>query len=358
MYSLIRVGIRMSRGSRLRLCPLFILIWTLITIFILYQYNGYWISNKRFDQIIQLIPGQKTAHKFNLNQWLTKYPKVEPFRKCCTAGQSGVPAFNTTTDSWSEYRVGHWGNHHKSQNEELVDPNQKCEYIVIGDSITFYWKTNQDVFDANFNTDHNGVIYAYGGDIISDIGWRLKHGDGFKNMKQCLLNHPLPRKSIVLLIGTNDLGHAVPYDVALRDYDVLLNQFAEFLEDINKEQRVVLNVVAIFPRGDKEKPCPGQCNHWNATNSMFKSINFVNEYLESYIGRQDNMRFIDCNRDLLQQVGSVQWTNLDGDSHQFTTGYLNTTIFPDRLHLSAHGHSQSPPMGYEKWAKCLKRYLK
>lgn len=78
----------------------------------------------------------------------------------------------------------------------------------------------------------------------------------------------------------------------------------------------------------------------------------MNEYLKSFIEHQDddNMRFIDCNRDLLQRVGSVDWVDLKGGVHPFITGYINKTIFYDRLHLSAKG--------YEIWTECLKQQSK
>ena len=311
---------------------MFMLIWIFIIMFVEYTYIHSWSPIKGFGLDIDIFSGiskpqnssteQNTSREFNLEEWLTKYPKIEHLGNGC-APWNCQPTFNTTTDSWINHRVERLGANHASQNKEVMDPNQTCEYIFIGDSITFGWKGKQDIFDANFNTDQNGIIYARSGDIISDIGYRLKHGDGFKNMKQCLLNHPLPRKSIVLLIGTNNIG--VPplgesYDVALRDYQALWNQFAEFLEDVNKQQRVVLNVMAIFPRGYTRGSDDSEM--WNKTNIVFHSINFMNGYLKSFIEHQDNdnMRFIDCNRDLLQRVGSVKLTDLNGESHEYLTG--------------------------------------
>ena len=356
---------------KLRRSLLFILIWISITFLASYLYILSWSPNHGFEHDINIIPEilkpqnwfsrKDNADEWNLEKWIIKYPRVRPFTNgsSCT-GQCTEKAFNTTNDSWSGYRVGRWENHHELQNKELLDPNQTCEYIFIGDSITFFWEWNQGVFDANFNTDNNGVIYAYPGDIISDIGWRLKHGDGFKNMKQCLLNHPLSQKSIVLLIGTNNMGMGQSYDVALQDYEHLLQQFAEFLEDINKQRSLVLNVMAIFPR-EGARYCKEHCDHWTESNPFFQNINFMNEYLESFIEHQDNdnMRFIDCNRAMLQRVGSTDWRDMNGESHQFITGDINTTIFPDGLHLS--NFFMRPfygSLGYERWTGCLKRQSK
>ena len=61
------------------------------------------------------------------------------------------------------------------------------------------------------------------------------------------------------------------------------------------------------------------------------------------------MRFVDCNQDLLQRVGSVEWTDIEGGSHQFVTGDIVPAILPDRLHLSDEG--------YEKWTECLLRHF-
>ena len=292
-----------------------------------------------------------------LDQWLSRYPLIESQRVSKCDRWKCQPTFNHTTNEWLDQYIAFlpeetWRKDHKSQSEELLDPNQQCQNVFIGDSITDQWRRNQKIFDRTFNQNRNGVIYAQGGDRVHEIGWRLNQGDGFKNMKNCMLNHKSPQKSIILNIGTNDVGHfTIPYDVALRDYDVLLNQFAEFLEDINTEQRVVLNVMAIFPRGCRETPSP-QCELWNGDNTMFENINFMNEYLKSFIERQknDNMRFVDCNRYLLQRIGSVDWTDNKGGIHRFLTGYINTTILPDRLHLSA--------TGYELWAECLYKQLK
>ena len=292
-------------------------------------------------------PSSARERSMNLNQWLSGYPLVEAqgIRRCDS--YKCQPTFNHTTNEWLDQHIAlipkdPWSKAHESQSEELVDPNQQCQYVFIGDSIIYKW--NKRIFDRNFNQNQSGVIYAQNGDKVHEIGWRLNQGDGFKNMRQCMLSHKSPQKSIVLLIGTNDVGFfGGPYDVAVRDYDALLNQFGGFLEDINKEQRVVLNVLAIFPRGKQE---------WDGTNSFFHTINFINEYLKSFIERQDNrnMRFIDCNRYLLQRSDSVDWTDSKGGIHRFITGYINTTILPDRLHLSA--------TGYELWTKCLKQHLK
>ena len=289
--------------------------------------------------------------KINLTEWLSRYPLIEPQGNRRCNPWKCQPTFNHTTNKWLDQHIamiaeGPWREAHKSQSEELLDPNQQCQYVFIGDSITYRWRDNQQIFDRNFNQNRNGVIYAQGGDKIHEIGWRLNQGDGFKNMKECLSNNKSPQKSIVLLIGTNDMGWNIGYDIALRDYNVLLNQFAEFLEDINKEQKVVLNVMAIFPRGYAEIP------HWNMNNTMFERISFMNEYLKSFIERQDNdnMRFIDCNGDLLQNVGSLQWTDFKGGVQRLITGYINTAFLPDRLHLSA--------TGYKLWAECLKKHLK
>merc|ERR1712098_15866 len=212
----------------------------------------------------------------------------------------------------------------------------------------FRWKGNQKMFDESFNTDHNGVIYGHDGDIIMDIGWRLKNGDGFKKMRQCLLNQNVGKsaqKSMILLIGTNNVGGDMDHDASLRNYESLMHQFAEFLVDANQEQKVMLYVMAIFPRANRQSS-----GEWNPENKYFYRIQFMNEYLRSVADRhRDNMQFVDCNDQFLANASTVAYPDHRNHSHQFTTGLIEKSIMPDLLHLSVEG--------YHRWADCLKKHM-
>lgn len=289
-----------------------------------------------------------------IDRWMSNNFPVNPssIGKGCAAWNC-TSAYNTTTGLWFDRWSNTFGALHESQNNELTDPNQKCEHIFIGDSITYRWggflgptsqslTSNRTMFNEGFNTDHNGIIYGHDGDRIMDIGWRLKNGDGFKKMRECLLNPNVEKsaqKSMILLIGTNDVTW-MDHDASMRDYENLMHQFAEFLEDVNQEQKVVLYVMAIFPRG----------NGWNQDNPSFYQIQFMNEYLASFVDQQDDsMQFVDCNDQFLANTTNVEYQDKGGHSHQFMTGVIEASIMPDRLHLSVEG--------YQRWTDCLKKHM-
>lgn len=92
-------------------------------------------------------------------------------RKC--APYKCQPTFNHTTNEWLDQHIAAlpeagWRKAHQSQSNELLDPNQQCQYVFIGDSITYGWRSNQESFDRNFNEKQSGVIYAQDGDKIHE----------------------------------------------------------------------------------------------------------------------------------------------------------------------------------------------
>ena len=307
----------------------------------------------------------QTPQSIDLEEWITRYPDIKAKEYGCAQWKC-TTSYNHTGDSWISRRNRHndkrFINMNQIQNTEMLDHQQECEFIFIGDSLTAHWKDPKPskIFNSLFNSHQNGVIYGRSGDIISDVGWRMNQQDGFKNLKQCLLKSNSSRSSIILLIGTNDIGSPVlsSYGVALRDYNVLLQQFTEFTNEINHElidgkgtsRKVVLNVIGLPPRGNAE-PCP-QCEHWNRNNSLFLPINIINDYLKTFVEsqRDSNIRYIDCNHVFLQQQDSVMYEDMQGNEHRFVTGYINRTILQDRLHFSE--------LGYKLYADCLLRQLK
>ena len=67
---------------------------------------------------------------------------------------------------------------HNKQNNQLIDIKQNCEWIFIGNSITFSWNYHQNIFNKYFNKNNNAIIYAQSGDKIHEIGWRLNDKQG------------------------------------------------------------------------------------------------------------------------------------------------------------------------------------
>lgn len=312
-------------------------------------------------------------HQDALEKWLMKYPKIDPHRahKAFTCESWSCRAtFGTKSRQWIEPRLEYktlgngqtlhrkWMELHQSQNTQLTDIQQSCDYLFIGDSITFSWTRHSTLFDEEFNTDHNGMIYAESGDKIHEIGWRLSKGGGFENMRQCISRGTASKKAIVLLIGTNDIGSGTSYDIVLKDYAVLLDQFAEFIEELNShQQEVVLYVMGIFPRSDQYTPFAERTQPitaeqaWNEGNHYFLSVQIVNEYLKSYadLHRTNNIQFVDCNHEFLDKTEMMEWRDQNGGLHQFETGVITTEMMDDMLHLTAKG--------YERWTDCLRQHL-
>eukprot|EP01083_Nonionella_stella_P164768 546392_1 len=321
---------------------------------------------------------EHNANTFNsmqkhLDVWLSQYPHIEPHRAfnpfTCDAWRCKA-TYDVSSEQWIGPRqdyvlspninaYNNWQNRHKSQSNQLLDKNQPCDWIFIGDSITFHWDSHMQIFNQYFNKQNNAVVYAQSGDKIHEIGWRLtdKQGNGFKNMEQCLLHGKTKKKSIVLLIGTNDIGCGSSYEVALTDYMVLLNQLSAFMTRINKKQNVVLYLVGIFPRAGtwaplrqrkEEKDQWPSSAAWNEDNPYFYAINFMNEYLKSFAQNNNkHIKYIDCNDYLFddKSTNTVEFKDNKGTAHEYRTGVISTDIMEDLLHLS--------DKGYQLWSNCV-----
>eukprot|EP01083_Nonionella_stella_P309921 1099283_1 len=170
-------------------------------------------------------------------------------------------------------------------------------------------------------------------------------------MEQCLLRAKAKRKSIVLLIGTNDLGSGSTFEVALTDYMVLLTQLSAFMTEINKKQNVVLYLMAIFPRGANwvPKKTPPYFEAWNEDNPHFYGIHFMNDYLQSFARNNDKyIKYINCNHllfDSKNTTNTVGFKDNKGALHEYTTGVISDSLQQDLLHPS--------DKGYQFMAKCI-----
>ena len=113
---------------------------------------------------------------------------------------------------------------------------ERYRVLFLGDSITERWQSPlwdaEAVWDANIAP--RGVLNAgVSGDRTEHLRWRLDHGnlDGS------------PAKGVVLLIGTNDLGHGRPPELAAEGIRATLVRLREKLPDA----RILL--LGLLPRG-------------------------------------------------------------------------------------------------------------
>ena len=318
----------------------------------------------------------------SLEQWLKKYPLIEPHRahdgfNCDSWNCEST--YNLHKNEWIEPRKEYkillpnnkvyyeWMERHSSQNEQLINLKQECEWIFIGDSISYSWNYKQNIYNKYFNKNNNAIIYAQSGDKIHEIGWRLDNkygGNGFQHIQQCLdkTNHN-KQKSIILLIGTNDIGSGTKYNIILKDFMILLDQFTQFIQQ-KQNENVMLYLIGIFPRGQtyisfndrmQRKNEIKTNEEWNPGNKYFYSINFINDYLNEYANNNnyyfnDRIKYIDCQNYFLSHKNIIEFKDNDGNLHEYQTGTITIDIMDDMLHLTEKG--------YEKWSQCILQQTK
>ncbi len=170
--------------------------------------------------------------------------------------------------------------------------------VFVGDSITQGWEGNgRERWEADF-APYNAMNLGVSGDRTEHVLWRLREAP----------LTPLAPKAIVLLIGTNNLGHG-----SSNAEETLLGvrRVIETLRAQCPDATVV--VCGILPRG----------NRFNAMRGDICQINQV-------LARLDDARTI------VVDFGE-RFVAIDGS--------IPTELMPDYLHLS--------PAGYGVWADAI-----
>ncbi len=196
--------------------------------------------------------------------------------------------------------------------EQLLEKAGKGRIDIYfeGDSITRRWgATDYPELLANWNQNFfgwNAANFGWGADIIQNILWRLKNGelDGV---------HP---KVIVLLAGTNNVGHAMPAEgdeATIADVTKGVEAIIRIMREKAADATIVL--MGIFPRNDNL--------------ALLPIINRINENL-SKLADGKRIRYLNINGRLA-----------DADGRLFD-GMMNT----DNLHPAVKG--------YQVWAVALK----
>jgi len=171
--------------------------------------------------------------------------------------------------------------------------SQPYKVLFLGDSLTE--RFDQEVWQAHMAP--RGVMNAgINGDRTEHLLWRLTHGN---------LDGPPPR-AIVLLIGTNDLGHGRPPDLAAEGVRAILVKLRQRLPDA----RILL--LGLWPRADLPRI---QERH---------EIDAVNRLIA------------------LCDDGAVTYADI-GALLLEPDGRLSPQISPDRLHFSAQGYARLAP---------------
>jgi len=189
-----------------------------------------------------------------------------------------------------------------------------AELVFLGDSITQGWEgAGKAAWDKYWAPNYKAVDFGIGGDRTEHILWRLDNGN-FDGLKP---------KAIVLMIGTNNVGHlgrpqaelgGLVYHCSAEETAQGVKAILEKLKTKLPDTKVLL--LGIFPRGaDGNDPARKQNE---ATNAIIKGF-----------ADDKTVFFMDIGSKLLQPHG-----------------ILTKEIMPDLLHLS--------PQGYEIWCEAIK----
>ena len=185
------------------------------------------------------------------------------------------------------------------RNINVAVKTQPYRVLFLGDSITFRWDYPlwgaKPVWDANM--PQRGVLNAgVAGDRTEHVLWRLDHGN---------LDGPAP-KLVILLIGTNDLAHGRPPELAAQGIRAILIHLRQKLP----QTRILL--LGLTPRGA------------TPDDPLRQEVGVVNRLIQTCA---DNMI-------TYADIGGVL---LDGK------GVLSTSLSPDLLHFSGAGYKRLAP---------------
>lgn len=177
------------------------------------------------------------------------------------------------------------------------------EVVFIGDSITQGWEgAGKDQWEKRLAPLKAGN-FGFSGDRTEHVLWRLDNGEIVG----------LTPKVAVIMIGTNNLGHAAarqtPESTA-KGVEKIVQKLREKLPDTQ------ILLLGIFPRS--EQP----------SDPLRVKVRETNELLKKMAQDQPKVRFVDIGEKFLQE-----------------DGILSKEVMPDMLHLS--------PRGYEIWADAV-----
>lgn len=212
-------------------------------------------------------------------------------------------------------REGGWMKRHESFNE--ISKKGEAELVFLGDSITQGWEGKGKAAWEKSYANRKAANFGIGGDRTEHVLWRLDHGN-FDGLKP---------KLVVLMIGTNNTGHAGRPQKELNGaiYDCSAEKTADGVKAIvqklqQKAPAAKILLLGIFPRG--ETPADKMRQQNEATNAIIAKL---------HDGK--TVHYLDIGKTFLTADGT-----------------LTREIMPDLLHLSEKG--------YEMWAEAIEPKVK
>ena len=270
-----------------------------------------------------------------------------------------VPSPRTAWSAYNRREISMWHTCHERLAADALaftPASMPRPLVLFGDSITESWRGTsygrriaradgvQDELNATLG--HYGpapVALGIAADCTQHLLWRLQHGELTAAMAAD------PRLSVVLLIGTNNLGRG--HTVAETVRGILA-----CVEHLLNGTRGRLLVNGLLPRGDRRKK--GR----RKGRGFLHEIAAVNSALNASAwalaaARPGRLRFVDCGAPFLAS------TVVRGDNKAATEGItadataastsreevVRRDLMPDRLHPNAAGHAL--------WGRCLAQAL-
>jgi lysophospholipase L1-like esterase len=230
----------------------------------------------------------------------------------CEKPERVIPTHVATTPAPRDEK---WMARHNTFNE--ISKKGEATLVFLGDSITQGWEKNGKAAWEKFYGSRKAVNFGIGGDRTEHVLWRLDNGnfDGLKT------------KLVVLMIGTNNTGHAGRPMKELNDaiYECSADQIFDGVELIlrrlkTKAPEAKVLVLGIFPRGENNEDAMRQQNQ--EANAKIATL-----------ADGKRIHYLDISKTFLQPDGT-----------------LTREVMPDLLHLSENG--------YGMWAEAIEPKIK
>ena len=199
-------------------------------------------------------------------------------------------------------RTDDWAVKREAECIRRATESEPAHVVFVGDSITQSWEDPGKAAWAKSIAPLGALNLGNSGDRTENVLWRLERA-------------PLTRlkpRHIVLLIGTNNLGHGTSNaEETLEGVKAVASRLAEQCPD------ATVHILEIFPRGERINPMRGD-------------ICQINQALRAWTASQKGSKFT---------IHAI------GDQFMGADGAISKELMPDFLHLT--------PKGYEIWASTL-----
>jgi len=215
-------------------------------------------------------------------------------------------------------RTDEWAIKREAECIRRAQESGKAPVVFVGDSITQSWEDPGKAAWAKHLAPRGALNLGNSGDRTENVLWRLEKA-------------PLTRlgaEHVVLLIGTNNLGHGTSNAA-----ETLAGVQAVATRLVAQCPDATVHILEIFPRGERFNPMRGD-------------ICQINQAMRRWVV-EENARLTAAGRKSARTPLAI---HAIGDAFLNADGSISKEIMPDALHLT--------PRGYEMWAEALAPLLR